>query len=450
VDSGRGLCRAEDLLVVEQKEADATEEGIEKKLSSVWVLGIIVRERLAGLVLLEWPSSDDPPSPIDEALLLAMSPALAFWLDRQNVLAGSVEDERFGREEPGKERSHAASALETEATLAVPWTAPARPRTRYEIEHGLVGSSAVFLETLACAERWAKTDHPVLILGETGTGKELIARLVHACSQRKDGPFVTVNCPAIPKDLAESELFGHERGAFTGAIESRAGKFELAEGGTLFLDEVGDLPALLQAKLLRALQEGEFERVGSGRVKKVSVRVIAATNRDLHEAVTTGEFRQDLFFRLNAMPIRVPPLRHRPGDIEVLAWHFLSEAVRKNPTGVRGFTPEAMTALKQHDWPGNVRELRHTVDRAVLNARESLITTCDLGELGGSGTERPLTLNGQLRLEKRRRVEAVLKQWRGNCAQAARELGMSRGNFARLLRALGLNAADFRNQTKSL
>jgi transcriptional regulator with GAF, ATPase, and Fis domain len=259
-----------------------------------------------------------------------------------------------------------------------------------------------------------------------------------------------VNCPAIPKDLAESELFGHERGAFTGAIESRAGKFELAEGGTLFLDEVGDLPALLQAKLLRALQEGEFERVGSGRVKKANVRVIAATNRDLHEAVTTGEFRQDLFFRLNAMPIRVPPLRHRPGDIEVLAWHFLSEAVRKNPTGVRGFTPEAMTALKQHDWPGNVRELRHTVDRAVLNARESLITTCDLGELGGSGTERPLTLNGQLRLEKRRRVEAVLKQWRGNCAQAARELGMSRGNFARLLRALGLNAGDFRNQTKSL
>lgn len=308
----------------------------------------------------------------------------------------------------------------------------------------LVGQSASFLHALALAQRWAAGCAPVLITGETGTGKELLARAIHALSDRRTGPWVAVNCPAIPRELAESELFGHEKGAFTGATEARAGRFERADGGVLFLDEVGDLPHTIQAKLLRVLQEGEIERVGSAKTKKVNVRVIAATNRDLQEAVRQGEFRKDLYHRLAALPIHLPPLRERVGDIKLLVAHFLHKSRERYGKRVDGLAPGVIEKLEAYDWPGNVRELEYVIERAVLLAIEPVVRLEDLGDLGVQYGGTGMSLHARLRLEKLRRVEATLRQTQGNCAEAARLLGMSRGNFARLLKALRVDPRRFR------
>ena len=206
----------------------------------------------------------------------------------------------------------------------------------------------------------------VLILGETGTGKELVARAVHGQSARRERPLVKVNCSALPGELIESELFGHEKGAFTGATGRQVGRFELADGGTIFLDEVGDLPLKLQAKLLRVLQEGEFERLGSGKTIKVDVRVIAATNRDLMQAVQRGRFRMDLYYRLNVYPIGLPPLRERREDIGLLAEIFLREASRRLGRLFDPISEEVLAALRRYDWPGNVRELQNVIERAAV------------------------------------------------------------------------------------
>lgn len=308
----------------------------------------------------------------------------------------------------------------------------------------LVGQSAPFLHALALAQRWAAGRAPVLITGETGTGKELLARAIHALSERRNGPWVAVNCPAIPRELAESELFGHEKGAFTGATETRQGRFERADGGVLFLDEVGDLPHSIQAKLLRVLQEGEIERVGSARSRKVDVRIIAATNRDLQDAVRNGDFRQDLYHRLAALPIHLPPLRDRTGDVELLAWHFLRKSSERYHKQIDLITPSAMERLRAYDWPGNVRELEYMIERAVLLAEGPAVGLEDLSELSPDPSLRCTTLHAQLRAEKRRRVENTLRETLGNCAEAARLLGMSRGNFSRLLRALRVDPNKFR------
>jgi formate hydrogenlyase transcriptional activator len=232
--------------------------------------------------------------------------------------------------------------------------------------HGIVGHSGVLRSVLQQVEMVAPTDSTVLIQGETGTGKELIARAIHKLSPRCNGPFITLNCAAIPATLLESELFGHERGAFTGAVIQRIGRFEMANGGTLFLDEIGEIALDLQAKLLRVLQEQEFERLGSTRTTRVNVRVVAATNRDLMQMIDAKEFRADLYYRLGVFPISLPPLRERPEDIPALARHFMTKcAVRMNKL-VNSIPAETMDAMLSYDWPGNIRELQNFVERGVI------------------------------------------------------------------------------------
>jgi formate hydrogenlyase transcriptional activator len=233
---------------------------------------------------------------------------------------------------------------------------------------GIIGSSSSLKLVLGEVEQVAPTDSTVLVLGETGTGKELVARAIHDLSARSGRPFVKVNCAAIPFDLLESELFGHEKGAFTGAIGQNIGRFELADSGTLFLDEIGDLPLALQPKLLRVLQEQEFERIGSGRTHRINVRLVTATHRDLTEMVARKEFRSDLYYRLNVFPVELPPLRKRSGDIPQLISHFVDDFGRRMGKPIHFIAPETMAALTAHSWPGNVRELQNLIERAVIRS----------------------------------------------------------------------------------
>ena len=237
----------------------------------------------------------------------------------------------------------------------------------------IVGSSVALESVLAEVERVAPTGSTVLVLGETGTGKELIARAIHNISPRCGRPFVKVNCAAIPFDLLESELFGHERGAFTGAVSQRVGRFELAHTGTLFLDEIGDLPLALQPKLLRVLQEQEFERLGSGHTHRIDVRVVAATHRDLARMVARNEFRSDLYYRLNVFPVLVPPLRERQNDISDLVLHFVEEFSRRMGKRIERIPQATMDAFSGYDWPGNVRELQNLVERAVIRSDNQVL-----------------------------------------------------------------------------
>ncbi len=231
---------------------------------------------------------------------------------------------------------------------------------------GIVGSSAALMEIVDLVRIVARTDSTVLIQGETGTGKELIARAIHTSSRRRDRPFVKLNCAAIPAALLESELFGHERGAFTGAVARKVGRFELADGGTLFLDEIGDMPLELQAKLLRVLQEQEFERLGSVQTHKVNVRVVAATNQDLAALIAEKQFRMDLYYRLNVFPISLPPLRDRVEDIPLLVAHFVKIYAARMNKEIRTIPVESMLALQRNPWPGNIRELQNAIERATI------------------------------------------------------------------------------------
>jgi two-component system response regulator HydG len=246
--------------------------------------------------------------------------------------------------------------------------------------HGIVGGSEAMRRVLEQVRKVAPTDATVLVLGESGTGKELVARAVHDGSPRREKPFVSVSCAAIPETLLESELFGHEKGSFTGAVRRKLGRFELAHEGTLFLDEVGELPPSVQVKLLRVLQERRFERVGGEETVEVDVRLVSATNRDLAAMVRGGRFREDLYYRLDVVPILLPPLRERPGDVEELARHFLARAAPRLGRAVKGFTPEALEVLRRHRWPGNVRELENVVEQALVFADGELVTPAELPE----------------------------------------------------------------------
>jgi len=248
---------------------------------------------------------------------------------------------------------------------------------RHRIE-GIIGESGQMLEVLSVVRRVAPSEATVLIRGESGTGKELIAKAIHFASPRASGPLVKVNCAALPETLLESELFGHEKGAFTGAIGSRQGRFELANGGTIFLDEIGDLPLHLQAKLLRVLQEREFERVGSSRPVQVNVRILAASHRPLEALLKAGQLREDLYYRLNVVPISLPPLRERRSDLSLLIEHFLRRFAEKNGKTIRGLTHEARDILLRYDYPGNVRELENIIERAVILTRDDVIGSGDL------------------------------------------------------------------------
>jgi two-component system, NtrC family, response regulator AtoC len=249
----------------------------------------------------------------------------------------------------------------------------------------LVGESTAIQQVYQVVEKVADTPSTVLITGESGTGKELVARALHDNSSRTGGPFIKINCAAIPKTLMESELFGYEKGAFTGAVGSKPGRFELAHGGSLFLDEIGEIPVEMQVKLLRVLQESEFERVGGIKTIKVDVRLITATNRDLAAEITTGGFRDDLYYRLNVVPIHLPPLRERREDIPLLVNHFITRFNERLKKQVNGIEPDAIERLVLHHWPGNIRELENVIERTILFCESSTIRTCDLpGELGGT------------------------------------------------------------------
>jgi formate hydrogenlyase transcriptional activator len=234
------------------------------------------------------------------------------------------------------------------------------------VAHGIIGNSGVLRSVLQQVDLVAPTDSTVLIQGETGTGKELIARAIHKMSPRRNAPFITLNCAAVPATLLESELFGHERGAFTGAVNQRIGRFEMAHGGTLFLDEIGEIALDLQVKLMRVLQEQEFERLGSTRTTRVNVRVVAATNRDLMQMIEAKEFRADLYYRLSVFPVSLPPLRNRPEDIPALALHFMTRCAARMNKAVNSIPAETMEAMLAYNWPGNIRELQNFMERGVI------------------------------------------------------------------------------------
>jgi formate hydrogenlyase transcriptional activator len=307
-----------------------------------------------------------------------------------------------------------------------------------------VGASRALRQVLQHVAVVAPTDATVLVLGETGTGKELIARAVHERSARRARPFVKLNCAAIPSSLLESELFGHERGAFTGAVTSRAGRFELANGGTLFLDEVGDMPLDVQAKLLRVLQEREFERLGATRTTKVNVRLVAATNADLHELMRTGRFRTDLYYRLSVFPIDVPPLRERPEDVEPLVRHFVARFARRMQRRIETIPDATLAALRRHRWPGNVRELENLMERSVILSAGAALAV-PLEELSSRcfDTDEPLSLQATQRAHVVRVLATT--NWKiGGPSGAAARLGMKRTTLQSLMQRLAITRPDGR------
>ncbi|MBA4158755.1 MAG: sigma-54-dependent Fis family transcriptional regulator [Gemmatimonadetes bacterium] len=304
----------------------------------------------------------------------------------------------------------------------------------------VVGSSAAMREIRSVIRRAAPTNASVLIRGETGTGKELVARAFHAESHRAAGPFVAVNCAAIPEHLLESELFGHEKGAFTGTTGRRTGRFERANGGTLFLDEIGDMSAPLQAKILRALQEREIERVGGSAPVRVNLRVLAATHRDLEAAITAGEFRSDLFYRLAVVEIELPPLRNRGADLDELIDHLVALFARQHGRPVTSLAEPFRARLHAHDWPGNVRELGNAIERAVVMSKDGVLRQ---GELPKTLAALPASETVACRFPtlaeaEREHIRKALELAGGNRSQAARLLGIERNTLARKMKKYGL------------
>ena len=311
---------------------------------------------------------------------------------------------------------------------------------------GLFGNSTGLQRVFSLIDAVAPSNTTVLILGESGTGKELVARAIHNCGPRKARPFLAVNCGALAESVLDSELFGHVRGAFTGAVTARKGLFEEASGGTIFLDEVGELPASLQVKLLRVLQEREVRPVGSNEVRRIDIRVLAATNRDLGAAIRERSFREDLFYRLNVVSIDVPPLRERPADIAPIVHYFLRKYARRLEQPVKKLDPAALEALGRYAWPGNVRELENAIERSVVLTRGELITLDALPTACVSGVQGPLAelapttlpLAQAVQQFERRCVQNTLSRAGGNVAEAARLAGVDRSNFRRLLKRHGL------------
>ncbi len=329
---------------------------------------------------------------------------------------------------------------------------------------GIVGQSTEMQAIFAVIEKVADTPSTVLITGESGTGKELVAKALHEESSRKHEPFIKINCAAIPKNLMESELFGYEKGAFTGATSSKPGRFELADGGTLFLDEIGEIPVEMQVKLLRALQESEFERVGGLKTIQVDVRLIAATNRDLELEIQRGNFREDLYYRLNVVPLQIPPLRRRTGDIPLLVAHIIKKFNERLKKAITGIADDALAALEAHPWPGNIRELENVLERTILFTKGDRIERADL-QLGLTAPELPRTttnesgsmailvdeddatevsgsLKDAVRAEtarvERELIVKALDETGGNVTQAARLLKISRKSLQMKMKEFGL------------
>lgn len=304
-----------------------------------------------------------------------------------------------------------------------------RVADKYRFEN-ILGESPDMLHAFKAIRQVAASNASVLLLGESGTGKELFAQALHQASSRRQRPFIKVACAALPETLLESELFGHEKGSFTGAIATRAGRFEAADGGTLFLDEIGDISLTVQVKLLRFLEEREFERVGGNRTFKVDVRIVSATHRDLTRKIADGSFREDLYYRLNVVEIRIPPLRERPADLPVLAQHFLKKFALQNSKDVRGFSDEAMSLLLRHPWPGNVRQLENAIERAVVLTEQPILNVNHFPTLRGgldaeaaaSGVKIP---GSSLAMIEREAILRTVESVGGSTSRAAKVLGIS-------------------------
>jgi transcriptional regulator with GAF, ATPase, and Fis domain len=407
---------------------------------SIVCLPIFNQARLLGILYLENHLSSYAFSPQRVALLQVLSLQLAMALENAQVheaLQQEIEDRK-----------------RAEATLQQALTEVAQLQDQLQVENAyrrdemardyafeeIVGHSPALRRVLQQVERVAVTDTTVLILGETGTGKELIARAIHYHSARKDRPLVKVNCAALPPTLIESELFGHEKGAFTGALARKIGRFELADAGTIFLDEIGELPLDLQAKLLRVLQDGEFERLGSVRTTTVDVRVIAATNRQLVQQVTAGNFREDLYYRLNVFPVTVPPLRERREDIPLLVWYFVAKCRGKLGKPIERIPERAMAALMAYHWPGNIRELANVIERAIILSPGATLV---VDEAMGSSELSDLSIPSTQHLEEveRAHILAVLDACQGRikgAGQAAERLGLHPSTLYSRLRKLGI------------
>ena len=387
------------------------ESLLERRVHSVLAVPLEVRGKVLGVMYLE---ASSPGSRFDSDLL-----QVATTLG--NITALAIENARHLERLDGENR---------------------RLHEELNIHHSMVGESKAMREVYEFVSRVAGRDSTVLISGEGGTGKELVARAVHVNSPRVDKPFVAINCAAITETLLESELFGHERGAFTGAVAQKKGKLEVAEGGTIFLDEIGELALPMQAKLLRVLQEREFERVGGTRPIKLDVRLIAATNRDLKEASRTGMFRSDLYYRLNVVSLQMPALRERREDIPLLAAFFAAQHGEKVKRRVAGISPEAQACLTRYDWPGNVRELENAIERAVVLGSTEVILAEDLPdsileETAASGQPVNALAEG-IREAKKVLIERAIEQANGNYTEAAKILGVHANHLFRLIRTLNL------------
>ncbi|GIX06421.1 MAG: Fis family transcriptional regulator [Candidatus Poribacteria bacterium] len=369
---------------------------------------------------------DEPFTDYDSVQLSLFANLVGLAIENAHVFTQVQEENRYLREELGHQR----------VTL-----------------ERVVARSPKMQQVLRIVERVAASDSTVLIRGESGTGKEVIAQLIHSLSPRSQGPFIAINCASIPESLLESELFGHERGAFTGATARRIGRFELAKGGTLFLDEIGDMPLPLQAKLLRVLQERRFERLGGNEPIEADVRILAATHQDLEQLIQEGRFREDLYYRLNVIAIELPPLRERPEDVLPLAEHFLEESRRRLGRGPRALHPETQRLLLAHRWPGNIRELQNAIEHAVVLSTTPEVLPSDLpiafqklasesavdvAGVNSKSEEIPDSLEEAQRIFRREHVRRILQRHGGNRTEAAKALGIQRTYLSRLIRELGI------------
>ena len=382
-------------------------------VKSALCVPLLLADKVSGVIYLDTRSPENPFDSDHLQLITAVAGLISLAWDRVRHLQKLREENKYLQEE-------------------------------INLNHELVGDSPRMRAVYELIRRVAGTDSTVLIQGESGTGKELVARAVHNSSSRADGPFVAVNCAAITETLLESELFGHEKGAFTGAVAQKKGKVELANGGTLFLDEIGEFAVALQAKLLRVLQEREFERVGGTRPMKIDVRFVAATNRGLLQAVEAGTFRRDLYHRLNVVSLTLPPLRERAEDVSLLADYFIAKASRKCRMRPKPISPEAQACLLSYDWPGNVRELEHAMERALVLGSSDRILPEDLpAEIFESASGEPSSSNFQsvVKEQKKQVVQKAMQQSNGNYIEAAKLLGIHPNSLLRLIRNLNLKGS---------
>ncbi|MEK6333322.1 MAG: sigma 54-interacting transcriptional regulator [Acidobacteriota bacterium] len=398
---------------IRTSETLSTESLLAAQITSLMCVPLIVFDKTIGVIYLD---SSDPVVQFDE--------------DHLKLLAGVA--------------GIAAISLENARRLESLEAENKRLRSSLAIEHNMVGESEAINEVFDFIKRVAPSVTAVLVCGDSGTGKELVAHAIHANSPRAAKPFVVINCAALAETLLESELFGHEKGAFTGALARKQGKLEVADGGTVFLDEIGELAPHLQAKLLRFLQDHKIERLGTTRSIELDVRVIAATNRNLDEAIAKGQFREDLYHRLNVVKVTLPPLRARPEDIPLLAGYFVEKYSKKCKRSVIGISPEARVMLQNYDWPGNVRELENAIERAVVLGSGEMIENEDLPEriLKAAEADQPgAKYHEAVRHAKRELVLNALRQAKGNYTEAANTLGLHPNNLHRLIRTLDLKAA---------